>query len=96
MNSLIPLIHVIDERRRTPLCPALCLRGAAADLAGLTTLLVTPNTDLVSQQATAYYLVLLGPDAKPAVPVVRRILQQGARDPRVAELLQSFLRKAAE
>lgn len=96
MNSLIPLIHVIGGRRRTTLGPTLCLRGAAADLAGLTTLLATPNTDLVSQQATAYYLVLLGLDAKPAVPVVRRILQQGARDPRVAELLQSFLRKAAE
>jgi hypothetical protein len=72
------------------------IHALAADFDSLATLLENTGAGLASQRAKAHCLLLLGPDAKPAVPVVRRILQQGPRDPRVTELFQSFLRKAAE
>ena len=72
------------------------IHAFAADFDSLATLLENTGAGLASQRAKAHCLLLLGPDAKPAVPVVRRILQQVPRDPRVTELLQKFLRKAAE
>ena len=68
----------------------------AADFDSLSALLENTDAGLASQRAKAHCLLPLGPDAKPAVPVVRRILQQVPRDPRVTELLQKNLRKAAE
>ena len=53
----------------------------AADFDSLSALLENTDAGLASQRAKAHCLLLLGPDAKPAVPVVRRVLQQGPRDP---------------
>ena len=66
---------------------------------GLVKLLESPDTDPVSQRAkraSAYYLLLLGPPAKEAVPKVQKMLPEGKHKQRVTDLLHGFIRKAAE
>lgn len=79
---------------------ALCrLRGTPKDVDGLVKLLESPDTDPVSQRAkraSAYYLLLLGPPAKEAVPKVQKMLPEGKHKQRVTDLLHGFIRKAAE
>lgn len=74
-------------------------RDARVDVDGLVKLLASPDTDPVSRRAkraAAYYLLLLGPAAKEAVPKVQRMLQEGLHEQRVTDLLHGFIRKAGK
>jgi len=100
-NGAIPIIDQrmpeFDTATQAKAYYALCrLRGTPKDVDGLVKLLESPDTDSVSQRAAAYYLLLLGPAAKEAVPKVQRILQEGKHEQRVTDLLHGFIRKAAK
>ena len=68
----------------------MCARSAHYRLPGFPLAATFSCLEIAAARETAE------PTTPSAAPEVRRILQQGPRDPRVTELLQSFLRKAAE
>ena len=103
-NGAIPLIDQLmpnfDRATKARAYYALCrLRGAPGDLDGLVSVLESPDTDPTTRQAkdaAAYYLLMLGPAAKAAVPRVQQMLQEGKHEERVTNSLRGFIEKAGQ
>ena len=111
-NGVVPLLEQFIEKyaymdtvhgNKATAYYALCrFRGAPQDLEGLVDMIENPPADPVrpdrpvTRDVAAWRLTQLGPDAKAAVPRIRKLVAEQQFDQSVADRLNSFLAQVGE